>query len=70
MKNTLTDFFDLSDCNMPNEKIVEYVYRAKKSHKIKGLKLCSNQMTTEGFEKLSECLRGVCNINLANNRVD
>ena len=49
MKSTLTDFLDLSDCNLPNDKIIESISRAKRHHKIKGLKLSSNQMDVNGF---------------------
>jgi hypothetical protein len=49
MKNTLTDFFDLSDCHLPCEQVVEYVAKARKSHRIKGLKLCANNLDNSGF---------------------
>lgn len=68
-KNTLCDFFDISDCNLASDKVVEYVHRARRIHKIRGLKICSNRLTTQGFDKMSEFLQGVSNINAANNEL-
>ena len=48
-KNTLCDFFDLSDCNLESERVVEYVHRARRIHKIRGLKICNNRLTNAGF---------------------
>lgn len=36
-------------------------------HKIKGLKLCNNRLNVAGFERMTEFMQGVSNINLANN---
>lgn len=69
-KNTLSDFFDISECHLSSDKVVEYVHRARRIHKIKGLKLCNNRLTVTGFEKMTEFLQGVSNINLANNLVN
>jgi aryl carrier-like protein len=66
-KNTLSDFFDLSDCNLESDRLVEYVHRARRIHKIRGLKICNNRLTTAGFEKMTEYLQGVSNINAGNN---
>ena len=49
MKSTLTDFLDLSECYLPSEKVIEYVNKARKHHKIKGLKLSSNFLDNAGF---------------------
>lgn len=38
-------------------------------HKIKGLKLCNNRLNVAGFERMTEFLQGVSNINLANNNL-
>lgn len=69
MKNTLTDFLDLSDCHLPSQKVTEYVSKARKHHKIKGLKLSENYLDCAGFEKMLDNLKGVANINLANNQI-
>jgi len=29
--------------------VVEYVHRARRLHRIKGLKICNNRLTTAGF---------------------
>lgn len=50
--------------------MLEYVYRARKIHRIKGLKLASNHLNSQGFEKMIENLKGVGNINLANNEIN
>lgn len=50
--------------------MLEYVQRARRVHKIKGLKLTSNHLTTQGFERLLQSLQGVGNINLANNELN
>jgi hypothetical protein len=63
----LTDFFDISDCNLPSERVVEFVQRARRIHKIRGLKLSSNHLNTQGFDRMIDSLKGVGNINLANN---
>ena len=68
-RNSLSDVFDISDCNLASEKAIEYVHRARRIHKIRGLKLCSNKLTTAGFEKLTEFMQGVSNINVANNQI-
>jgi hypothetical protein len=49
--------------------VVEYVHRARKAHRIRGLKLCGNHLTTAGFERMIEFLHGVSNINMANNLI-
>lgn len=66
----MSDFFDLSDCSLPSDKVVEYVHRARRIHKIKGLKLCNNRLNVAGFERMTEFLQGVSNINLANNNLN
>lgn len=66
-RNSLTDFFDISECNLSSDKVVEYVVRARRIHRIRGLKLSSNRLTSQGFEKMLDSLKGVGNINLANN---
>jgi len=69
MKSTLTDFLDLSDCHLPSDKVVEYVSKARKHHRIKGLKLCDNYLDCRGFERMIDNLKGVTNINLASNQL-
>jgi hypothetical protein len=50
--------------------VVEYVHRARRIHKIRGLKLSSNHLNSQGFERMLEFLKGVGNINLANNEIN
>jgi hypothetical protein len=38
-------------------------------HKIKGLKLCNNHLNVAGFERMTEFMQGVSNVNLANNNL-
>ena len=45
------------------------MHRARRTHKIRGLKICSNRLTTAGFDKMTEYLQGVSNINAANNEL-
>ena len=52
-KNTLCDFFDISDCNLSSDQVVDYVHRARRIHKIRGLKICNNRLTTQGFDRMS-----------------
>ena len=52
-KNTRCDFFDISDCHLPSDKLVEYVHRARRIHKIRGLKICNNHLTIQGFDKMT-----------------
>ena len=70
MKSTLTDFLDLSECSLSSQNVIDCVSRARRHHKIKGLKLSSNNLDSNSFEKLLECIKGVTNLNLANNQLN
>lgn len=61
---------DLSECGLPSDKLVEYVHRAKRLHRIKGMKLTRNCLTSSGFLKMAEHLQGVSNINLTSNNIN
>ena len=69
-KDTLTDCFDLSDCGLPADRVIDYVVKARRAHKIKKLKLSNNELTVGGFVKMIEYLRGVTSINLVNNQIN
>lgn len=69
-KNHMSDVFDISDCDLDDQQILDFVKRARKIHKTKGLKLSGNRLTSVGFDMLIDCLQGVSNINLSNNRID
>jgi hypothetical protein len=49
--------------------VIEYVKKARKIHKTKGLRLLKNELTSEGFEALLDSFVGVSNINVSNNRI-
>ena len=68
-KNTLCDFFDISDCNLSSDQVVDYVHRARRIHKIRGLKICNNRLTTQGFDRMSEYMQGIANVNASNNEL-
>ena len=69
-KDTLTDCLDLSGCRLSSEQLLQYVVRGRRAHKVKKLKLSNNELNVQGFIKMIEWLRGVTNINLANNQLN
>ena len=48
-RSKMSDNFELADCHLPSDKVVEFVVKARHAHKIKGLKLSSNQIDNKGL---------------------
>ena len=68
-ENTETETLDLSGCGLNDTEVLYFVEKASKIRKIKHLKLSSNLLTSQGFEKILPFLP-FCNlINLSNNKL-
>jgi hypothetical protein len=65
-----TEALELSELNLNDTEIVYYVQKASKIRKIKQLKLASNLLTSQGFEKLIPYLSHCSLINLSNNKLN